>query len=80
MELKTLSRKQKRLQDWSKVLSSEMGDDDVRLALSDELKLYRNLIAKCWEVGEVSEDDEVAIGSLERKIEQLAEEARLVAR
>ena len=64
----------------TRFLEQEVTDDSVRLQMSETLKLYRNLIAKCWEDEAVSEDDGGSISTLERQLEQLAEDARLEAR
>ena len=80
MDLRSLTRKQKRLKDWTNFLEQEVVDDATRVSLTNELKNYRNLLAKVWEEERVSEEDEASIDDLERRIEQLADDARLLAR
>ena len=80
MNLRALSRKQKRLKDWSQFLESEVKHHEIRVQMADTLKLYRNLLAKCWESETVSEEDDATIQDLERQLEQMTEDARLLAR
>ncbi|MCB0320699.1 MAG: hypothetical protein KDD60_07205 [Bdellovibrionales bacterium] len=80
MQFHTLSRKQKRLNFWTQFLEHEVHNDSLRLNMSDELKVLRNLLARCWEAQSVSNEDLSSIVDQERKLEQLAQEARLSAR
>lgn len=80
MDLRSLTRKQKRLKDWTAYLESEVSDKATKLSMTEELKLYRNLLAKVWEEEKITEEDQAEIEDLERKIEQLADDARLLAR
>ncbi|MCB0329136.1 MAG: hypothetical protein KDD70_05720 [Bdellovibrionales bacterium] len=84
-DLSGLSRRQKRLKDWSHFLETEvsnsnLNNSEIRVQLTDTLKLYRNLIAKCWESESISRDDSASLTDLERQLEQLTEDARLLAR
>ena len=79
MDLATLTTKHKRFQDWSKFLQSELLSESLRLRTEDTLKAFRNVLAKCWESENVTPEDAQHIEDLERQLEQLNEEARLVA-
>lgn len=80
MDLRGLARKQRRLQEWTHFLKEEVQDSSLRVQMADALKLYKNLLAKCWEEGAIHEQDVRNIDDLERKLEQLASEGRLAAR
>lgn len=79
MELRGLARKQKRLKDWTQFLESAVKRDEIRVQMTETLKLYRNLLAKVWESEAVSEEEDASIQDLERKLDQLAGDARLEA-
>ena len=80
MKLSDLSRKQKRIQEWSSFLQEEKIDEDRRANFVEMLKSYKNLIAKCWESDLISEEDQKRILDWERRLEQCFDDARLVAR
>jgi hypothetical protein len=80
MELATLAAKQKRVKDWLEFARVGIPDEQLRtatLAAADELS--RVLVA-CWKAGAISPDEASRIGDLERRLEQLNEDARLAAR
>ncbi len=79
MDLSSLTAKQKRLFDWTQSLNNPYPTDTLRLKMEDTLKLYRNVLAKCWEAELITPHDEAAINDLERQLEELSEEARLLA-
>lgn len=79
MDLSSLTAKQKRLFDWTQSLSTPFPTDALRLKMEDTLKLYRNVLAKCWEAETITSDDEATINDLERQLEELSDEARLLA-
>ena len=76
----SIAKKQKRLFDWNKTLEKINTEQNIKTPLKDKLKLYRNLLAKCWEKESCTDDEEVEILSLEREIEQLVEETRLFSK
>ncbi len=80
IDLQSLTRKQKRVKDWSELLAAGVPHTELKNAFTEKLKLFRNLLAKCWESEKISEEDEMQLEDLERQLEQLAEETRLAAR
>jgi len=80
MELSNLAPKQKRIKAWTDFLNEHRPHlpEELNALYSDTLKEYRNSIARCWEDGEVSVAHTEAISNLERRMEQLNEEARLI--
>lgn len=77
MNLSSLARREKRLKDWSEFLATEVHDEELCRRTSLALQQYRNLLTKCWENGEVGEEDETQLQSAERELEELNEEARM---
>lgn len=79
MDMTSLTSKQKRLNDWMLALKEPFPTDALRLKVEDTLKLYRNVLAKCWEANALTSEDEATIEDLERQLEELNNEARLFA-
>lgn len=77
MLLKEIATKQKRLKDWKDWLEHETQDPQIRRLTGDALKEYSDLLFRCWELGQISAADGTKLQDLERKLEQLNEEARL---
>lgn len=77
MSLKELSVKQKRLKDWKYWLEHETQDPEIKQQTAQTLKSYSELLFNCWDKGEISQGDHAKFEDLERKLEQLNEEARL---
>lgn len=78
MDLSKLAIKQKRLnflQSW--VDRKEVHDEAVKVQMIDLLKVYRNLLATCWEKKECDADDESKLQNLDRQLRNLHEESRL---
>jgi hypothetical protein len=85
----SLTRKQKRIRDWTYCLESEFSapssgapanseHEAVRIRFTESLRDYKNLIARCWENDSMGEKEAAEIEDLERRLEQLAEDARLL--
>lgn len=80
MKLSEIAAKQKRLRYWADVADSRTYSEQLRVRMKDTLKLYRNLLTKCWENGEIADSDQDEVLDLERQLELLDEEARLHSR
>lgn len=76
MKLSALAARQKRLKFWNTFVKEQVQDKTLRLTYVDQLKLYRNLLARCWEHGQITQADERELDDLERRIEDLNEQAR----
>lgn len=76
MKLHSFAEKQKRLKSWTTFSQTEVHDESLRLKFVDTLKLYRNLMARCWEQEKITEEDVVELEDLERRLESLNEQAR----
>lgn len=79
MELSRLSALLKRIGDWENFLSKEKVSSDLRLATESRIANLKRFVKSAWEVGSVSAAEESAMLDLERQLEQLNEEARLVS-
>ncbi len=81
MELSSLAAKQKRALDWAKACA-QTDQKELRQRFETWLTSYRQLLAACWEKGEVTPDDERTMTNLERILQELEGESRicLVAR
>lgn len=80
MDIQRLSAKQKRIQDWNKALVQNNPPVHLRVDFENQLKGYRNFLAKLWETGTIEPEDVVQIENFERILEQLHEEVRFVGR
>lgn len=80
MDLSRLSAEEKRLKDWQHFIDSEDMNPDVKNTFRDEIKAFRNLLARLWEQESVSEQDQHQLLDMRRKLSQLMEEARLLSR
>ena len=78
MEMHRLAAKQKRIREWSKALESCVNNEGLRVSIVDTLKNYRNLLAKCWEAGAISSQEQSDVEDLERQLEGLFDELRLL--
>ena len=76
MDLSTIIAKQKRIKTWSEFLE-HIEDEGLRLRISDDLKLLRNSLAKCWEAQEITDSDRENIYDIERRLESSNELARM---
>ena len=77
MELPRLAAKQKRYLDILHFTQNEVGDPTVKPYLLKTLRDYKLALAKCWNDGKVSPEDQAQIDSLERELERLHGQARL---
>ena len=77
LPLARIEAKQKRLKDWYQRLDSVVECNDLRIKIVDGLKSYRNLLARCFEAGEVTPDLFSQIEDLERQLETFFEDARV---
>lgn len=80
MDMTRIAAQQKRLRYWNEVLKKGIQDEALKLRFVDTVKLFRNLLARAWERGELLEEDITRLNDLTRQIEQLEEESRLFAR
>lgn len=81
MELSQLAAKQKRAKDWQRFIDEgETHDRDLITQTRALLNDFRSALAEAAQAGAVSQTLEARIVDLERKLEQLNEEARLCAR
>lgn len=74
-----ISRKQKRLQTWSRHAAEQGISEPTRQRFFDLLKLYRNTLARCWEDAEPAEDELLKLEDLERQLEALHAASRHIA-
>lgn len=75
MNLARLSSMQKRLKHWS-LLLEQIKDDSLRQELASTLEAYKATLARCWKAEQFTQEDEVELGDLERRIMKLHELAR----
>ncbi|WKZ57023.1 MAG: hypothetical protein QY326_09860 [Bdellovibrionota bacterium] len=76
MNKSLLSRKQKRLQSWTRFLSS-IEAPDVRQRMERTLREFHNVLVRAWESEDATDRYDAEILDLERQLESLDEEARL---
>jgi hypothetical protein len=79
MELQRLAAKQKRYQDIKTFAEHEVKDPLVRTHLLEALQSYRRALAQCWNKQTISTEDALAVDSIERTLESLHNDARLLA-
>jgi len=79
MDFRRLAAKQKRIQEWTSAVQRTDVREDLRAEFVELLKEYRNLIAKCWEAEAVAENEASRLKILERRLQQMNEEARFFA-
>ncbi|MBX7137838.1 MAG: hypothetical protein K1X83_07620 [Oligoflexia bacterium] len=78
MDISVLAAKQKRLKDWTLFLESEVTDPKMRERIEQALRSFANTLFRCWDKGAIDQADAEQLGDLERILEQLNEEARLI--
>jgi hypothetical protein len=78
MNLASLAAKQKRLQTWKNLLTTQVQEDELRTEFATGLSRYASLIARCWKAGKITDKDVLEIDDLERRLEQLEENGRLI--
>lgn len=79
MKLATLAARQKRAKDWEEVIATENLSASLKDRMTTTLREYRELLVKCWEQQNVSVEDEIRAKDLERRLQELHGETRLVA-
>lgn len=79
MQLQRLAAKQKRYHDIKLFAEQEVRDTTVRAHLLETLESYKRALAACWSQQSISPEDQLRINSLERELESLHNEARLLA-
>ncbi len=79
MELQRLAAKQKRYHDIKDFAENEVKDPLVRAHLLEALQSYRRALAQCWSKQAVNEEDVREVDSIERTLESLHNDARLLA-
>lgn len=77
MNISDLAAKQKRAKFWIDFAANEIKDVHVKNLVKQESRRYTELLSQLWEKGSVSVEDEKILLDLERRLEQLNEEARL---
>ena len=80
MNLPNLSRLaayQKRLHDWRDYNSTEVKDLIIKSEIDKLISTLSELLLKCWDENNFSQEDEFKVQDLERQLEQLNEEARV---
>jgi len=80
MDLSRLTARQKRLNDWDKYLSEQgnVQTEALRAEIVTSLQEYRNVLASCWENNSLTAADEDKLRDIERDLERLHEQARLI--
>jgi hypothetical protein len=79
MELQRLAAKQKRYHDIKIFAEHDVKEPLVRTHLLETLQNYKRALAQCWNKQAISAEDALLINSLERTLESLHNEARLLA-
>jgi hypothetical protein len=77
MDLSRLTAKNKRYLDWLRYTNEELNDPSLRAPTLTLLEEFRTLIQRCWTAGKVTDQDSAALADLERRLEQLNQEARV---
>jgi hypothetical protein len=78
-DISRIAAKQKRASDWANFIEREVVDPAVKSSVQKDLSEYRALLKRCWEKNEVTAADVAALENLERRLEELNEEARLAS-
>ncbi len=77
MELSRLAAKQKRYMDVLLFTESEVLDPSIKPNLLRVLAEYKGALANCWKEQKITEQDIFVLGSLERKLDALYNQAHL---
>lgn len=77
MELPRLASKQKRYKDILHFTEHEVHDPAVKPKLLSALATYRLALAQCWSKQTITEQDLATLGSIERDLAELHNDARL---
>lgn len=77
MELSRLAAKQKRYMDVLHFVNNALLDPSVKPNLLRVLAEYKGALANCWKEQNITEQDIFLLGSLEREIDALYNQAHL---
>jgi hypothetical protein len=77
MDLPRLAAKQKRYKDILHFTEHEVSDPVVKPKLLRTLATYRAALAQCWSKQAVTDQDLTTLGSIERDLAELHNDARL---
>lgn len=77
MELSRLAAKQKRYMDVLLFTESEVLDLSIKPNLLRVLAEYKGALANCWKEQKITEQDIFVLGSLERELDALYNQAHL---
>ena len=77
MELSALTRRQKRIKDWTNFLEHSVKDVRIKSRTLELINGLRSAIGRCFEEQKINEADERLMRDYERQLELLNEEARL---
>ena len=77
MELSRLAAKQKRYMDVLLFTESEVLDSSIKPNLLKVLAEYKGALANCWKEQKITEQDIFVLGSLERELDALYNQAHL---
>lgn len=77
MELSRLAAKQKRYMDVLLFTESEVLDSSIKPNLLRVLAEYKGALANCWKEQKITEQDIFVLGSLERELDALYNQAHL---
>ncbi len=77
MELSRLAAKQKRYMDVLLFTESEVLDSSIKPNLLKVLAKYKGALANCWKEQKITEQDIFVLGSLERELDALYNQAHL---
>lgn len=76
MQLNELSRIQKRIIDWDKLIAT--CPREATTAACESLQQLKRLVSAIWQAGAVSSADAAKLSDLERRMEQFSEELRVL--
>lgn len=77
MELSRLAGINKRIKDWIEYSENSVEDTALRKQINQEAQTLMQFIAKLWNAGVITPQDQQKLLDSERKLESLHEEARL---
>ncbi len=75
-DLSWLSAKQKRVKSWQMFIKEETPNSEIKTKTEQNLKALSDKLMQIWEAKSCTQEDRNKIEDLERKLEQLNEEAR----
>lgn len=69
-----LAEKQKRINDWQKVLTGLIISPSLKTSFQEKIREYQEELKKCW----IKNEESQRLSSLEREIDSLFEQALLL--